>query len=359
MADLVSKVFERALAAREDVTGTFFAEFGFDAAQSRSMIESETVVLKRVRDVMESTQGGGYLFALTGEAAPFAEQANELINSGRVAAVDGTVAVSKIEFMNTGLYACAIGWVTSQHRGKPEIIITRTSSAYLNPTNIRNADDADLAAICNELDEARDSESWPTTFREYEERRVAIENCPADAVFIDGPIFTQNLLTQHLGRDLLERLIMSSKMFIGIIKNLNSSWALCRWCAAALKPGEGYIVCPIGEPIRDRKSIASQSELLGWLSKTDEFVRVVFRPAEKAFAFECRRCDVGLATALILANASPTLQHELPLLLETIDAQLRAGFDAATARNAVLNRIMLEKDGYQPAIDAIDEREFR
>lgn len=359
MVDIGTKVFEQALAARKDVTDTFFVEFGFDVDQSRLMIQSEMILHQRVRNAMESSQGGGRLFRLVTEAQSFLAQAEELLNSGKVAAVDGTVALGKIEFMNTSQFACAIGWVTSQQRGKPEIVITETSSAYVDPTKIRNADDADLSSICNELDAARESESWPTTFREYEERRIAIDVCPADIVFIDGPIFTQNLLTQHTGRDLLERLIGSPKTFIGIIKNLGSSWALCRWCAAALMTGEGYIVCPVGEPIKDRASAASHSELLGWLPKADDFVRGVYRPSEKAFAFECRRRDVGLAVALLLANASPTLQHELPLLLETIDAQLRAGFDASMARNAVLNRIMVEKDGYQPAIDAIDEREFR
>jgi hypothetical protein len=305
------------------------------------------------------SQPGSRLFQLSNEAAPCFERARSLLRSGRVAAIDGTPALGKLEFMNTTQYACAVGWITSDSKGEPEIIITETSSAYIDPQSFCNASPADLGALCNRLDEARDSESWPNTFREYEERRIGIDTCPSDVVLIDGPLFTQNLLTQYEGRLLLERLIASPKTFIGVIKNLASSKAQVRWCASALQTGEGYIVWPVSEPVRTRSSLAGHTELLAWLPKADDFVRVVYRPSEKAFGFECRRADLALACALLLLDASPTLQHELPLLIETIDVQLRAGFDAGTARNSVLSRIMAQKDGYRSAIDATDEREFR
>lgn len=352
------KVFERAIDNRRDVTDTFCADFGFDSTKSTLMIESEVTLRRRLREQMECGQGGGRLFVLKQEASPFLQQAQMLLDQGRVGAVDGTTALAKIDFMNTTQYACAIGWLTSRRRGDPHIIVTETSSAYIDPEHIRTASGQDLATICEELDEARASETWPTAFREYEERRIAITHCDADCVFIDGPIFTSNLISQTIGRDLLSDLISSPKIYVGIIKRLSVSWALGRWYASALRSGEGYLICPIGEMIKQRLS-TPQTEMTAWLTRAESFWRVVFRPAEKAFAFECRVDQVGLACALLQLDASPTLQHELPLLLETIDAQLRAGFSSDLARSAVLNRIMIEKDGYRPAIDAIDEREFR
>lgn len=353
------KVFERAVNARRDVTASYFGEFGFDAAKSEAMVESDMLLRRRLRPLMQAGVGGGRLFRLSDERATFQEQARALLNEGKVGAVDGTPALAKIDFMNTTQYAVAVGWLSSRTRADPEIIITETSSAYVDPDRIRKANDNDIAEICAQLDEARDSESWPTTFREYEERRVAIDLCRTSVVFIDGPIFTQNLITQELGRQLLDRLIGSDKTYIGVIKNLSNSWAMCRWCASTLETGEGYVLCTVGQSILERSTKAGHHEIVGWLGRTEEFVRVVYRPAEKAFAFECRKLDVGLACALLHLDASPTLQHELPLLIETIDSQLRAGFNCGMARNAVVNRIMVQRDGYRAAIDATDEREFR
>jgi hypothetical protein len=355
-----NEVFERIIGAKKDVSQNFCGEFGFEAQNSQAMIASELELQRRMFAFMQTGANGSRLFQLEGESAGFLDKAHRLLSDGKVGAVDGTTALAKIDFMNTTQYACAVGWLTSRSRGNPHIIITETSSAYIDPIRIQTADDAELASICDELDEARNSESWPTTFREYEERRIAIDLCEAEVVFIDGPIFTQNLVTQRLGRDLLGRLIASPKIYIGVIKNLSRSWALCRWSASALETGQGYVLCPVGQPIKERSPLAAgQQELLAWLERANEFVRVVYRPAQKAFAFECRKSDLGLACALLQLDASPTLQHEMPLLMETIDSQLRAGFDSELARSAILSRIMVQKDGYKSAIDATDEREFR
>lgn len=328
------------------------------------MVASDQEIKQRIRNVMESGAGGGRLFSLAQEAKPYLETARYLLDAGLVGAVDGTNALAKIDFMNMTTYACAFGYVTSQARSNPNISITETASAYLEPEEIRESSDESLAALADRLDESRESDSWTTTFREYEERRLAIDHCPADYVLIDGPIFTQNLVTQELGRRLYQHMFASPKKYIGVIKDVSGSWAMCRWSAYSLKPGEGYIICPVGQPIGDRYSRGpkSDSSLSNWLKSPalDNYIRAVYRPNEKAFAFECLRSEVGIVCALLLADASPTIHHELPLLLETIDSQLRAGFDAGQAKELVINRIMAHSQGgYQSAIDATSEREFR
>jgi hypothetical protein len=352
-----NRVFDTALRNRRDVSGTFFGEFGFDAARSASMIDSDAVLRRRVRSAMETGANGGRLFLLEEEAAPYRDRARRLLDDGRVGAVDGTNALAKVDFMNTTQYACAVNWVTSRARGAPHITITETSSSYTDPAAIADADAASIVDICEQFDRAHKAESWPTTFREYEERLVAMSACPAEVVLIDGPLITQNMVTQSSGRALLDEMFARlDRQYIGVIKELSNSWATCVWSAASLRTGEGYVVCPVGKPIEERYEFITQ-----WVrsERVSDFVRVVYRPAQKAFAFECRRQLVGLACAILLEDASPTINHELPMLLETVDAQLRAGFDADAAKDAILGRLMAQDGGFRSAIDAISERDFR
>jgi hypothetical protein len=352
-----NKVFERAISARRDVSSSFFGEFGFDSIRSSAMIESESSVRDKMRSLMESGAGDNRLFRLDEMAAPFMDEARKLLNAGMVAAVDGTSALAKLDFMNTTQYACAVCWITSRDRGDPHISITETSSAYIDPAAIKAASANDLVEICRQLDEARSAESWPTTFREYMERTVAMSVPGVKSVLLDGPLVTQNLVTRTIGRKLYDDMLrLDDRLYIGVIKDLSGSWTTCRWAAASLRPGEGYLVCSLAEPIEER-----YNSIGGWLNSSPiiNLVRVVFRPAQKAFAFECRRRDIGMACAILKQNASPTLNHELPILMETVDAQLRAGFDAGAARDAIISRIMAQAGGYRSAIDAICEREFR
>jgi hypothetical protein len=352
-----SRLFERAIRSQRDASATFFAEFGFDASRSMAMIESEKSLRARIRKAMEAGVNESRLFRLDEEAAPYVERAKRMLDAGRVAAIDGTNALAKLDFMNTTQYACAVAWITSRARGEPYISITETSSAYVDPEAVRAASPSDLIEICRQLDESRQAESWPTTFREYQERTIAVSAEGVQVVLLDGPIFTQNLVTQRVGRALYDDMVRrTDRMYIGVIKDLSGSWATCRWSASALNPGEGYIVCPISAPIEDRYNVIAP-----WLNSPPilEYVRVVYRPAQKAFAFECKRRLVGLACAILTEDASKTINHELPTLLETVDAQLRAGFDAGAARDFVVSRIMAQADGYYSAIDATSERDFR
>lgn len=350
-------VFNRAIEERRDVTSTFFGDFGFDLARSKLMIESDIILRAKLRNRMNAS---GKLFILKNQANAFYDKAKQLLDFGRVGAVDGTTALSKIDFNNTTQYACAVGWITTRTRDDPHIIITETSSAYANPQSINAASGDDLNSICEQLDESRDNNDWPTSFMLWEERRVAIENCDADIIFIDGPLFPERLVTQEKGRDLLQKLIGSPKTYIGIIKNLSVSWAMCRWCASALEPGEGFIIGPIADHMMTTLAANSKEQAhLTWIPNTSNFVRIVFRPNDKSFAFECHEQSVGLACAILELNSSPTIYHELPILIETIDSQLRAGFNGGMAAQMVINSTMRQADGYRCAVDASDERDFR
>ena len=143
------------------------------------------------------------------------------------------------------------------------------------------------------------------------------------------------------------------KTFIGVIKDVSTSMAATKWAAYALETGEMWIVGKVQNAIHDRYPA-------DWVLRhiPSDYVRVAFRPNQKSFAIECRRQDIPMAMALVAADASPTVNHELPMLLETVDAQLRAGFDGAKVRNVLQNRMMAEGD-YTLAVDVIPERSFR
>lgn len=348
------RIFREVFNNKQDVTDRFFETFGWTDADRAKRMSSDSNLRRRMRrDIMSQKNGG--IFDLSVKAAPYLDQAKQLLLEGQVGAVDGTNALATTDLMTCSMYACAVGWITSRERGNPNITVSTTSVKYIDETTPNEElNELDISA-----EEDNRDRSWPTTFREYEERYVALYKCPAPFVFIDGPVITQNLVTQTVGRQLYEEMFQSKKTFIGIIKDISrSTRSALKWGGHSLQSGEGW---DAGSALEALKRYG-----LSWTqgARPDDYVRIAIRPNQKAFAIECRRKDVGLACALLQADASVTVNHELPVLLETVDAQLRAGFNGSMTRNIVLNRMMrqsdnLTHDDYQSAIDAINEREFR
>jgi hypothetical protein len=114
----------------------------------------------------------------------------DLVN-GTIAAIDSTDVLPVTDLMNTSFYAVGVGCITSRNRHSPEVVLTTTNTRYTRPDEIAGNDD-DLFSLCDNLDKIRDTKgSWATTFREYQEREVAI-SCEQETVLLDGPVFTQN-----------------------------------------------------------------------------------------------------------------------------------------------------------------------
>lgn len=354
--DAERRVFETALRHQEDKTDQFSGQIGY-AIDVESIFKFDSTVQARVREIMlAANDRARFMFDIAERASRMAGEAASILRDGRVAAVDGTNALSHVSLMNTGVYACAVGYVTSRTRPGPNVKITTTSTEFLRKNAFEGSAD-ELAMLCEDLDAARIEQSWTTTFREYQERRVAID-CDASHVFIDGPIFTQNLVTQQSGRALYGEMVASGKTYVGIIKDLSGSWTLSKWCGYSLEPGEGFIVCSLKTQFLDRFK-GKEDAIRSWLENDlpDSYVRGVFKPNQKAFGFECRLSDLDLAMALIAADASPTINHELPLLLETVDAHLRGGFDGGAAASVIVGNI--QRRDYRMGVDVMNERDFR
>jgi hypothetical protein len=351
-SEIANKVFADVVANKRDITQTFYAGYGWDDPdERRARMASDQEVRRRNRERMAAKHGG--IQRISDVVTPHLARAEALLNEGRVGAVDGTDALGRTDFMTYSQYACAVGWLTRQTRGGATVMIAQSSTTYIRPRDIGKNTDEEMAALEQEVDRGRNSESWPRTFRENEERLVALDKCEAAIVFIDGPIITQNLVSQSAGRSTLQRIFDAPKTFIGVIKDVSTSMAATKWAAYALEAGEMWVVGKVQNAIHDRNPA-------DWVLRhiPSDFVRVAFRPNQKSFAIECREHDISMAMALIVADASPTVNHELPMLLETVDAQLRAGFNGAKVRNVLQNRLMAEGD-YTRAVDIISERSFR
>ena len=290
--------------------------------------------------------------------AEFNEDIRRQLERGAIAAVDGTDRLPSMAFTTTSLYAAGVAWVTSQSRGVPKIHLTSTTADLCLP--LEQAQGLDMWALAQSMDQATQEGSWSTTFREYMERSCAKELPDAiETCLIDGPLFTQNLMTQKAGQKLMAELIKQPRRYIGVIKGLDSSWSLCRWAAQALEPGEVYILCTIQQAFTVRQQKGGSSDVMAdWFGKhAPTYVRGVYRPGQKAFAFECAADDVEYAIALLREEASPQKGHEIPRLLQMVDAACRSSRNSSQAKERLLNQV--RRHDRRMAEDLTDERDSR
>ncbi|MCY7385577.1 MAG: hypothetical protein LH628_24045 [Microcoleus sp. CAN_BIN18] len=349
-------IFDSALTNQRPVSETFFIDFSADQTIAQNVHQSDEAVQRRIRQFMEDANSPTqFLFDFQTYGNDSDVEVAADLNGGAIAAIDSTDVLPITDLMNTSFYAVGVGCITSRNRHSPEVVLTTTNTRYARPDEIA-ANDSDLFTLCDELDNIRQTKgSWATTFREYQERKIAID-CEQETVLLDGPVFTQNLITQHSGRELYSRMMQTGKRFIGVIKDLGSSWAISKWTAMSLERGEGFVLCPIQEQyqrrFRDNRSINN------WIGALPgQYVRVVYRPAEKAFAFECALADLSYAVSLLRQDASPTINHEIPLLLETVDWHLRGSNNSQAIQHSFISEI--QRNNYRMGVDITNEGNYR
>ncbi|TFI55507.1 hypothetical protein BLD44_002905 [Mastigocladus laminosus UU774] len=349
-------VFDSALANQRPVSETFFLDFSADQTIAQNLHQSDEVVQHRIRQLMEDANSRTqFLFDFQTYGNNVDQQVAADLGSGAIVAIDSTDVLPVTDLMNTSFYAVGVGCITTQNRHNPEVVLTTTNTRYARPDEIA-VNDSDLFSLCDELDNIRQTKgSWATTFREYQEREIAID-CKQETVLLDGPVFTQNLITQHSGRELYSRMMQTGKRFIGVIKNLGSSWAISKWTAMSLQRGEGFVLCPIQEQYQRR--FGDNRSINQWIgSLSGQYVRVVYRPAEKAFAFECALADLSYAVSLLRQDASPTINHEIPLLLETVDWHLRGSNNSQAIKHSFISEI--QRNNYRMGVDITNEGNYR
>jgi hypothetical protein len=316
-------------------------------------------ITKRFRTKMEEAAANPDLVAAFHDFKTYGAEHEALFidqrDRGALAAVDGTDRLSPISFPATQLYVAGVSWATTLTRSDPTMYYTSTTA------DLRKAssnDEDDLWKLAEEIDRATKHASWNDTIREFCERETAL-NLPdtVETVLIDGPIFTQNLMTQVEGRELMRRLVMDKRRrYIGVIKELKGSWALSRWAADALKPGEVYVLASIQDAFTER--FESTNEIGEWLRQnTSTYVRSVYCPGHKSYAFECALEDLPYAVNLLRMDASPQINHETPRLLGLVDAACRRSNNSNQIRNLLISQV--QQRNHSMAANLSDERNSR
>lgn len=206
--------------------------------------------------------------------------------------------------------------------------------------------------------------SWPNTFREYKEREMAV-TCSSQSVIVDGPILTQNLITQPDGEVLTKRLLDSGKRVVGVIKDLSASTGEEQLLGRVLKEEEAYIITDCRTLLQKRnQSWAASKRKAGWMANVAaKYCRGVYRPGNpvtgrsKYFGFECRIDQLPWALATLYGNRSTTVGHEIPFWLDLVDGYLDGWHD----RGSVQLRLEAALMDYDPgqAFDSIDSNTFR
>ena len=266
-------------------------------------------------------------------AGPSVTDAQQLYFNNTIAAVDGTDAVSSLRFASDTIYAAGVILVTPQTHHRPKAHVTRTHATHLTPAS-------DQKEWHEYLRDARQQEhSWINTFREYEERDVAydwLQESDSHFVLLDGPILTQNMLTQDRARDLLERIVGNGRA-IGFIKNLSAN-PLLSAIGYALRSGEVFVMQQWSTVLSERFGERQQNISQWIVDHAGQMVRAIYKTKSKAFGIECVAQHVPLALAILEHDNTGALDHDIPMLLQIADNHVRAAFNGARARDEVIAR---------------------
>ena len=158
---------------------------------------NDRAVVDAIRDLLKS-DGGGFV-SVSKLAAQARTQAESLYRENRIAAVDGTDAISPLAFVSDTLYASAVVVVRPQGPQVDQVKVTRTRASSFVAEQVQSGHQGSwsdtLKAWALYLQGARDHEiSWVNTFREYQERDVVQSLLDGDRntyVLVDGPVITQ------------------------------------------------------------------------------------------------------------------------------------------------------------------------
>ncbi len=336
------RYFADALEGRQDISDTYHVLGDIPALVGVSS-EKEDEFVAAVRRIIETETAG--TSDMSEVASSRLHDAAGHYRNNTIAAVDGTDAVSALRFASDTIYAAGVILVTPQTLHRPRAHVARTHASHLTPSENRGVTwNQAITQWAEYLRGARDQEqSWINTFREYEEREIAhewLQEDEAHIVLIDGPILTQNMLSQDRARILLEDLV-SDRRAIGFIKDLSAN-PLINAIGYALRPGEIFVMTEWSTILSERFS-GGQQNISRWIeANAGEVVRVVYKFNRKAFALECMGDQVPLALAILGHDNGGTLDHDIPMLLQIADNHVRATFNGARARNEVIARFSVD-----------------
>ncbi len=356
------KIFKYVLEHAKDVTDTFDINLGDipqDVVTSRQQAEPH---IKNVRQLMEkkvltpdadlSSVDFG-LIDMAKWAEVYGEPIRQALKSGNVVAVDGTPLLQPQRFLTTQVYACAIGTLTYRDLLALKAQVVKTQADQELFQNM----EATIRHI-EETERLSSSRSWPAAFMEYKERETAYKH-HAKHVLIDGPLITQNLLTQTEGRNLYEKMLVANrKCYVGVTKDLRFADTEERYEAVALRTGELFIRNTEYNVMKERLEKDYKGAVKTW---SEDYLRDIFRgiykPGRKAFGFQCHRDDLPSVVCLLSMDCHPQPGHEIPFLLEQVDAKIRGRYRPTETMSAI--EATLARHNMDEFYDETEERMFR
>lgn len=359
MANLHSpdSYFADAYQHRRDITDSYLALGDIPNLVGVSAGD-ELGIIQEVRRLLQQDAGG--ILKISDIAAVFREKARALYHGDMIAAIDGTDAVSPLRFVSDTIYATGVVAVTPRSKQRPRARVTRTRAAsYTATQNLSKPWHEIIIEWSEYLRGAREDEmSWVNTFREYEERELANEWLQGDEkriVLIDGPVLTQNLLSQNTARTLLGSII-TTKRAIGFIKDLSANPLLAA-IGCALEPGEAFVLAEWSNLLSQRFH-RGQEAISSWIDATaNNVVRAIYKVNQKAYGLECMQDQVQLAFSILEHDPGGSADHDIPMLLQIADAHVRTQFNGASARDEVLARYSLRDPSR--FVELTDERRLR
>lgn len=356
------QIFKQVLAKAKDVTNTFDIDLGHipqDVIESRKQAEPH---IRNVRELMESTALAPNidlstvdhgLIDMAAWVEVYGAPIREELKTGNVAAIDGTPLIHFQRFLTAQVYACAVGSLTYRdHLAlKAQVVKTQAEPGLFQTQEATKQ-------LIDETERLSSSQSWPSAFMEYKERETGLKH-KAKYVLIDGPLITQNLLTQEEGRSLYKQMLgFKHKCYVGITKDLRFADAEERYEAAALRTGELFIRNTEYNVMKPRLDKDYGGAVKGWSEEhLVDIFRGIYKPGRKAFGFQCHRNDIPAVVCLLIIDCHTQPGHEIPFLLEQVDAKLRGRYRPNETMCAV--EAVLASNNVDEFYDEAEERMFR
>ncbi len=119
------RYFADALAGRLDITDSYLVLGDIPELVGVSS-QNEDQLVAAIRSMIDAEPGGISQISVT--ASLSTQQAKGLYHENRIAAVDGTDAVSSLRFASDTIYAAGVVLVTPQTQHRPQAHVTRTST---------------------------------------------------------------------------------------------------------------------------------------------------------------------------------------------------------------------------------------
>lgn len=231
---------------------------------------------------------------------------NELLQSGKVAAIDGTTKFSIDDFVFHHYFSIVVGYVT--YKKNDFKVDAEHWDTSLSMNDINQLDYDDVARIVAMKRMSENNKMPKNDLMIYKERELSL-NIDATHILLDGPIFFESLLSYSEGQNLYNLINNNNKKYIGIIKDISSNGELTL-AAESLNAGEARIVTD--SYYKSQKNEYLKNYYIG-----------VFKIKNKAYGFEVNKSDFKEMLSIIFNDCINNSIYEIPWLLSAIDKGIK------------------------------------